>query len=150
MEVYYPPVGFYFTLSFTGVSTTNDASFKEASGISVEMNVEEVAEGGENRYKHRLPTSTKYSDLELKRGLLTKSSELATWCMDTLSGGLNETIEVKDITVSLLNADGDPLMSWDFANAWPTQWSISNLDSEKNEIVVESMKFAYSYFTKST
>lgn len=149
MEVYYPPVGFYFSLSFTGVSTALDASFKEASGISAEMNVEEVAEGGENRFKYRLPTTVKYSDLELKRGLITKTSALAIWCMEVLNGGLDIPIVTKSITVNLLNEEGSPLMTWNFVNAWPTQWSISSLDSEKNEIVVESIKFAYTYFTKS-
>lgn len=150
MEVYYPPVAFYFKLSFTGVTSARDASFKEVSGISAEMNLEEVAEGGENRYRHRLPTYVKYGDLELKRGVLVANSQLASWCLDILGSGLVAAIVPRTITVSLLNADANPLMAWDFANAYPIQWSVSNLDSEENKIVVESLKFAYSYFTRVT
>lgn len=149
MEVYYPPVAFYFKLSFTGVSSAQDASFKEVSGISAEMNLEEISEGGENRYKHRLPTYVKYGDLELKRGLLVANSDLATWCFDTLGSGLNDAIQPKAITVTLLDADANPLMTWNFTNAYPIRWDISNLDSEDNKLVIESIKFAYSYFTKA-
>jgi len=149
MDVYYPPVGFYFRVSITGISTIDDSSFKEVSGISAEMNLEEIAEGGENRYKHRLPTTVKYTDLELKRGLLTRTSELAIWCIDTLEAGLNVPIVTKSITVTLLNPEAQPLMAWDFVNAWPIQWSLSNFDSEENKVAVESIKFAYSYFTKA-
>ncbi len=41
----YPPVAFYFKLSFTGISGAVEASFKEVSGISMEMGTEEISEG---------------------------------------------------------------------------------------------------------
>ena len=127
----YPPVAFYFRLSFDDTVTGPDISFKEVSGITMEMGTEEITEGGNNNYKHRVPTSVKFSNLVLKRGLVPKDSEIVQWCLDTLGGGLTNAIETKTIMVSLLDEEGNPLNSWSFANAWPVKWSAS--DSKLNE-----------------
>ncbi|MFZ0597999.1 MAG: phage tail protein, partial [Flavobacterium sp.] len=60
------PVSFYFTLSFSGV----DAAFKEVSGISKELSMEEIVCGGENRFKYRLPTVSNSQNLVLKRAIV--------------------------------------------------------------------------------
>ncbi|RMA57706.1 phage tail protein [Ulvibacter antarcticus] len=146
METYYPPLGFYFRLSFSDEAGKLDAAFKEVSGISMEMGVEEIVEGGNNNFKHRVPTSVKFSNLVLKRGLVPKDSGIVDWCQRTLGGGLMETIENKTINVELLNENGDPLMSWNFFNAWPVKLETSDLNSMNNEIVIESLEFAYSYY----
>lgn len=142
----YPPVSFYFKLSFSGISGQVEASFKEVSGITMEMGIEEIAEGGVNGFKHRVPTTAKFSNLVLKRGLVPKDSELAQWCMDTLTGNLEDTLETKMITVHLLEASRKPLKSWSFNNAWPVKWSVSDLNSMNNEIAIETLEFAYSNF----
>lgn len=146
MSNVYPPVAFYFQLSFTGLSGTVDASFKEVSGLTMEMGIEEIAEGGNNRYKHRVPTSAKFSNLVLKRGLVPKGSDLIIWCLKTLAGGLASSVETKTITVNLLDENAKPIQSWSFANAWPVKWSASDLNSMNNEVVIETLEFAYSYF----
>ena len=142
----YPPVAFYFQLSFSGVSGKVDVSFKEASGLTMEMGTEEIAEGGNNKFKHRVPTIAKYSNLVLKRGLVPSDSEVAKWCVDTITGGLAEVITTKNIIVSLLDEKGSPLKSWSFVNAWPVKWEVSEFNSMNNEIVIETLEFAFSYF----
>ncbi|MBD78262.1 MAG: phage tail protein [Crocinitomicaceae bacterium] len=151
MSEVYPPVAFYFQLSFSGVTGKSDASFKEVSGIALERGIEEITEGG-NPYIHRVPTQVKYTNLVLKRGLVAKDSAVAKWCLDPTGGlslgpiSLTETMTTKTIVVKLLNEQGTPLKSWSFANAWPVKWSISDFNSMNNEIAIESMEFAYSYF----
>ena len=149
MGDYYPPVGFYFKLSFTGVSSANDVGFQEVSGISTEMGIEEITSGGENRFKYKLPTGTKYGNLVLKRGLMLDSSQLAQWCFSTIGSDLSQTIIPRTIIVSLMDPDGKPLMIWNFVRAWPVKWSISDLKSMEGEVVVESIEFAYNYFNVS-
>lgn len=144
MDEFYPPVAFYFKLSIEGAS--GDTAFKEVSGISMEMDTEEITEGGNNSYKHRVPTSVKSSNLVLKRGLVPKDSEVVQWCMDTLGSGLSSTIQTKTITVSLLDEEANPLKTWNFSNAWPVKWSASDLNSMNNEILIETLEFSYSYF----
>ena len=99
MSSEYPPVAFYFRLSFKGAASGSDASFKEVSGITMEMGTEEITEGGNNNFKHRVPTSVKFSNLVLKRGLVPKDSAVIQWCLDTLGGGLATAIQTKTIMV---------------------------------------------------
>lgn len=136
------PVGFYFKLSFKG----EDAAFKEVSGISKELHLEEVTCGGENRFKYRLPTVATGQNLVLKRALITEGSELADWCASTMDDGLVNSIETHDVSVSLLDQDGYVSVMWTFYNAYPVKYSISDLKSQESEIVMESIEFAYTYF----
>ncbi|MDC9722999.1 MAG: phage tail protein [Urechidicola sp.] len=151
MSDIYPPVAFYFKLSFSGVSRKVEASFKEVSGISIEKGVEEITEEG-NPFIHRVPTAVKYPNLVLKRGIITKDSELTKWCLNSIgdnllgTDSLSETITTKNIVVQLLNEKGVPLKSWNFVNAWPVKWSFSDFNSMNNEIAIERLEFAYSYF----
>lgn len=141
---YYPPVGFYFSVVIDGESM----SFHEVSGISQNVNIEEVAKGGENRFPHRLPNSAKYQNLILKRGAVTNGSTIVKWCTDTISGDFSTSISPKTIKVNLLEEKGTPLISWTFYNAYPVKYSVSDLHAEKNELIIESLEFAYSYFER--
>ena len=145
MNLYYPPVSFYFSLSLTGQTGHTEASFKEVSGLNIEMETKEIVSSGVNRYQHPVPKSPKYSNLVLRRGLLAKDSPLAQWCNTILMGGLDNAIETKNILVSLLNENGQPLKAWSFANAWPVKWEVSDFNSEGNELAIETLEFSYTY-----
>jgi phage tail-like protein len=80
----YPPSAFYFKVVFEGSSDGVDSSFQDVSGISSEMSTEDVSEGGENRFIHKLPTAIKQSNLELKRGIAPTSSPLVVWDMNSI------------------------------------------------------------------
>jgi len=147
-ESFYPPVSFSFRLTFGGEEEPGNIGFQEASGMNMEMNVEEVVGGGENRFKYRLPGVVRHNNLVLKRGLVTKNSTLYKWCKDTLENNFSSPIETKKITVALLDAKGDVLVSWDFINAYPVKWSVSDFRSMENSYAVESLEFAHNYFIK--
>lgn len=136
------PVGFYFELSFKG----EDAAFKEVSGISKELSMEEVVCGGENRFKYRLPTVSSSQNLVLKRALIPEGSKLADWCASSMDEGLANPIETHDVSVSLLDSSGMVSVMWTFYNAYPVKYSVSDLKSQENELVIESIELAYNYF----
>ena len=143
MDSIYPSVGFYFQVSLDNESY----SFKEVSGISLEINTEEITEGGENRFKYRVPTGAKYNNLELKRGLLAKNSNLMTWINNTLNSEFDKPITPKALEISLLNEEGNKVMSWSFVGAWPISQNSSSLNAIENEVLIESIIFSYNYFT---
>ena len=143
MEQIYPAVGFYFLVELDKQAY----SFKEVSGISTEITTEEITEGGENRFKYKVPTGVKYNNLELKRGLVAKNSDLFVWINNTLSLGLDKHIKTKDLEISLLNEQGTKIMSWNFVKAWPVGWNSSALNAMNNDVVIESVSFSYNYFT---
>lgn len=122
-----------------------DSRFQEVSGLTSELGIEEVVEGGENRFSHRLPTRAKYSNLILKRGLLT-NSQLIDWCKDAIENFIFQPVTVN---VTLLNEEHEPLSNtYSFVRAWPVKWSISDFKAQDNSIVVESLELAYNYFTR--
>ncbi len=154
---YLPPAAFYFKVQLQGDSAKNDAAFREASGISVELQTETYAEGGVNDSEHRLPTYPRYSNLVLKRGLVVQSLPLFQWCQKTIQSNYASPIVPKTVVVTLLNAttdgptpaNGAPLRTWTLYGAWPTKWAISALESQRNDVVVETLEFAYDHFTVS-
>lgn len=142
MEVY-PPVSFYFRVSFNGIgSSTIDTQFQSVSGLSVEMQTETVAEGGENRFEHVLPVRSKYNDLTLKRGLF-KDSDLIQWCFDAFESTI---IVPVTLDISMLNEEGNPLFTWNLVHAWPKKWSVSDLNAESSGVAIESLELYYRYF----
>ena len=141
--------GFYFSLTIPGIIGGVDAAFQEISGLSKELQVEEVVCGGENRFKYRLPTTTTFQNLVLKRGVTSRFSPLLIWCEATLNHGfsfMNMPIFTYDIIVNLLNDEGEACKSWLFVNAYPVKWSASELNSEKNTVFIETIELAYHYF----
>lgn len=144
MAVYYPPVGFHFKVEVQGLPPSDaDTRFSEVSGLSVEMGVEEIAEGGENRFTQKYPLRAKFADLVLKRGLL-RDSQIREWIRQCVE---DFRIEPKTVVISLLDEAHQPLLSWNVVGAYPTRWSVSDLNASNNAIVVESMQLAYQYFT---
>lgn len=144
MPNYYPPAGFHFKVEVLGLPPgDNDARFTEVSGLSNEMGTEEVAEGGENRFTQKYPTRAKYPDLVLKRGLLVKS-EVMSWIEDCI---LDYKIMPRNVDVKLLNEEHQPLMTWHLVKAYPTKWSVSDLNASNNALVIETLQLTYQYFT---
>jgi phage tail-like protein len=143
MADYYPPWGFYYRVEFGISSAKNDVRFQSVSGLSVEYDVEEYKEGGENRFTHKLPGRTKYADLVLKRGMLT-DSEVTKWC---LAAFRDRDFRPSDISVILMNEQGQPLRTWNIAHAIPKKWLVTDLNANDNAVVIETLELIYQYFT---
>ena len=148
MALFYPPTGFHFLVRFEGLLLKYpgipDVGFQEVGGLSVEIGVEEYAEGGENRFKHRMPNPVSYPNLTMKRGMLV-GSQLMKWFKDSVEAF---QFEAQDITVILLNEDHLPLQAWNFINAWPVKWNIEGLNAMENTLMIESIEFAYQYYRR--
>ncbi|MFW0737791.1 MULTISPECIES: phage tail protein [unclassified Flavobacterium] len=144
MSNYYPPVGFHFLVEFEGLgSKEKDHQFQSVSGLSVDIETEEIAEGGENRFKHKLPVKTKYPNLTLKRGILI-DSVVINWCKDAIE---NFTFKPVNLTVKLLNEKHQPLISWNVVHAYPVKWSVEDFNAQESKLVVETFELTYNYFT---
>lgn len=144
MEGAYPPVSFHFKVEFNGISSQDrDVQFQSVSGLSVDIETEEFAEGGENRFKHKFPVRSKFPNLILKRGMVT-DSQLIKWCREAI-----ESFQFKpvDLTVKLLNEDHEPLITWNVVHAYPVKWDVAELHAEESRVAIETIELAYNYFT---
>ena len=146
-SVQFPVPGFRFSVRIAGAGNNDaDASFQEISGISTEVPVEEIQEGGENRFVHRVPQPLKYSNLVLKRGVVNESSGLTEWCKRTINSGFATHVELKNVVITLLSDTNKPILTWTFINAYPVKWDPGDLNAEESKLVIESMEITYNYF----
>ena len=139
---------FHFSVSFIGFKTgektikQQDISFSEVSGIGAELQIEEVAEGGENRFVHRLPKPAKYKNLVLKKAMVAIPSPVILWAEQAI---YHMQFHPCMVTVSIMNGSEAQLATWKFYHAYPVKFEISGLDAKKSEIVIETLELAYRY-----
>ncbi len=147
MPIYEIPRVYHFQVEFQDVPGVkdHDVRFQDVSGITAEMSIEELIEGGENRFVHKLPLRAKYANLVLKRAMLTDSG-LIQWFKDAIE---NFEFSTSDVIVKLLDSEHEPIVSWTFINAWPVKWTVSDLKATENAIAIDTIELAYQYFRRS-
>lgn len=144
MDFFAPPVGFHFLVVFELFpQTPQDFRFQEVSGLDVEIEMEPVKEGGQNRFTHQLPVRNRYTDITLKRGLFIGSG-ITLWCKNAIEDFL---FVPTNVLISLLSPEHIPLQSWYVVNAVPKKIQVSNFNAQENSVVVESLVLSYNYFT---
>jgi len=144
----YPHPAFHFKVVFALSSGITDMSFQEVSGIGPEIQSEDVTEGGENRFVHRLPKGVKHPRLVLKRGVASQLSPLVRWCRKVLEGDFSEPIVPTQVGVTLLDEKGIPVAVWSVTGAYPVKWEIEAFNSTKNDVAIEKIELNYSYSTR--
>ncbi len=147
-DMWYPATGFYFNVKVAGISEKADSRFKEVSGINMEVGSEKLTEGGVNNYTIVLPTQVSSTNLVLKRGMLKKSGGLLEWIEKCITTDYSNPLELKNIDVQLLNSSGQPMVTWTFVDARPVKYLISELDAQKNDVLVETIEFTYTFFKR--
>ena len=136
MATNYPLVKFHFQVEWGGTKI----GFTEVSGLDVETEIVEYRDGASPEYsKIKMPGMQKFSNLTLKRGTFKSDNEYFKW-WNTVK--LN-TIERRDITISLLNEDHDPVVTWKVKSAWPTKIQSTDLKADGNEVAIESMEIVH-------
>jgi phage tail-like protein len=143
-----PPAAFHFAVSFGGSS--EDSSFQEISGLKVRWTTQNVEEGGENRYVHKLPLRTEYSNVILKRGVVVRASPLAEWLTESFSGNFAvRPARAQTVVILLLNDSNQPILKWSLAQAYPVSWDHSNLASMESNLLIETIELSCAYFERS-
>lgn len=147
VEPYYPIVGFYFTVSFSGISNEVDSKFKEVSGLEIKLETIPVKAGGDDGTSFELPEKTTFSNLVLSRGLLSADSALTKWCYAWLLNDYNQPRNRMDIFLKLLNEQGNPVFTWQFIQAYPIGIKIGGFNAMAEgsaAIMIETLTFKYS------
>lgn len=140
MATAYPLVKFHFQVEWSGTKI----GFSEVSGLDVETEVVEYRDGANPEYsKVKMPGMQKFSNITLKRGTFATDNEFYNW-WNTVK--LN-TIERRDITISLLNEEHEPVVTWKVKNAWPAKVQSTDLKADGNEVAIESMEIVHEGLT---
>jgi phage tail-like protein len=136
----YPLPKFHFEVQWGGTRI----GFTEVTGLEVTTEKIEYRDGASKEYhKIRMPGMQTFGDLTLKRGIFAADNEFYDWWNKV---SLN-TIERRDITISLLNENHDPVVVWKVKNAWPTKVTSTDLNSSGNESAIETLVLAHEGLT---
>lgn len=130
------------------IGSLNIGAFTEVSGLGVEVAVEEVPEGGQNQYVHKLPGQMSWPNIVLKAGV-TKAADLFTWLSqssgDGFSGNSN-SLTRESGTITLIDGKDQTIRSWTFAGAFPVKWTGPTLAAGSSELAQEELEIAHHGF----
>lgn len=125
--------------------------FTEVSGLSVEVKVESIEEGGQNGYVHKLPGQMEWPNLVLKRGVTTDDN-LFEW-FEKSAGEKFESagkkVERSTAAIVLIGRDGERLRTWSFYDAFPVKWSGPSFAAASSDALVEELEVAHHGFRAS-
>lgn len=132
----YPIPKFHFRVEWGGTNI----GFSEVSGLNIENKVIEYRDGVSPEYsKIKMPGMREYSNITLKRGVFKGDNEFFNW-LNTIS--LN-TVERRDLTISLLNEKHEPVVVWKVSNAFPVKVQSTDLKADGSEVAIEQIDLAH-------
>jgi phage tail-like protein len=143
----YPLPKFHFQVEWGGTKI----GFTEVSGLEVETELIEYRHGASKEYsKTKQPGMTKYSNITLKRGTFQSDNEFYDWWKENVffqEGNSTGSKYRRDITISMLNEEHEPIVVWKIKNAWALKVQSTDLKADGNEIAVETIELAHEGLT---
>lgn len=132
----YPLPAFHFQVDWQGTSL----AFSEVTGLNYEAQIIEYRDGLNPEYSmQKMPGLKKYGNITLKRGVFAGDNEFYDWMAEIK---LNKP-ERRDVIISLLDEDHNPVMTWKVTNAWPTKITSPDLKAGGNETAIETLELAH-------
>jgi phage tail-like protein len=131
---------FRFTVAIDGISY---GAFTEFTLPSLTMETEEIKEGGQNSFSHKLPIRVTVGSATLRHGVATDFSLLG-WYMDMLRGDI--AAATRQVTVVMYDVSYLPLMTWSFRNAYPVKWGGPSFKSDSSSVAIEELEFVHHGF----
>jgi phage tail-like protein len=138
----YPLPVFHFSVSLGGGSPIG---FSEVSGLSQEVQAIEYRDGlmSGTTLPLKSPGLKKAGNITLKRGMLTGNNDLYNWLNNNGSPGADR----RDITITLLNDENDPVFIWSITQAWPVKVEGPGLKATGNETAIEAVELVHEGIT---
>lgn len=136
----YPLSKFYFQVDWGGTRI----GFHEVSGLDTEVEIIEYRQGASPDFsKIKMPGMKKFSNITLKRGSFAGDNEYFNW-LSTIQ--LN-SVERRTVTISLLDENGNPAITWKVKEAFPVKLQSTDLKAEGNEVAIETLEIAHEGLT---
>ncbi len=128
---------FRFVVEIDGIA---QAAFTECTLPDLEVETEEVREGGLNEFVHVLPGGLKAGRVRLRHGI-TGSAELLNWYLQVLQGNVNDAM--RQVTVIMYDEALQPLIRWSFADAYPVKWVGPAFKTDGSAVAIETLELAH-------
>lgn len=122
--------------------------FMEIGGLEVTVETEDVQEGGQNSFVHKLPGRMTWPNIVLKRGV-TQTDSLLAW-LNKSSGeqfaANGNKLARSTAAVTLVGPAGDRLRSWEFDGAFPVKWTGPNFAVSSTDMAIEELEITHHGF----
>lgn len=136
----YPVSKFHYQVEWGG----SKIGFTEVTGLEVSTEVIEYRDGASREYhKIKMPGMQKFGNITMKRGTFLGDNEFYSW-WNTVA--LN-TIDRRNLIISLLNEKHEPVVVWKVKNAWPVKVQSTDLKADGNEVAIETIEVAHEGLT---
>lgn len=123
-----------FKISIQGMTL---GRFAECTGLAVEYEVTEYAEGGNNEFVHQLRGRVRYPNVTLRRGI-TYEDELLRWFYT-----VQEPDKRPPVTIAILDSLGGPVRHFALSAALPVRWTGPSATSASGSAASESLEIAH-------
>jgi phage tail-like protein len=124
-----------------------NGGFQECSGLQIEVDVQELQEGGRNNGVIRQVGRGKYSPLVLKRGMLFPDdgkvyNEFWNWIQGVVDGV--RPVRRYDGVIEMLSADGiDTVATWTFDRGLPQKIAGPSFNAKTGEVAIEELTIVH-------
>jgi phage tail-like protein len=112
--------------------------FRECTGMDSETDITEHKSTDAKGFPHvrKVAGATKWSNITLKRGVDT-NKKLWDWRQTVIEQGPDKARV--DGTISLLDYDGNPILTYQFLQGWPTKYGGVTLNASSNDVATEEV-----------
>ena len=122
--------------------------FMEVRGLEVTVETEDLHEGGQNSFTHKLPGRMTWPNIVLKRGV-TQNDTLLEW-LNKSSGeqfaANGNKLQRSTAAVTLIGPSGTRLRSWEFDGAFPVKWTGPSFAVASSDMAVEELEITHHGF----
>ena len=130
-----------FTVTIDGGDVKDLGDWVKCEGLTVEYDIFEYQEGGENSHVHRIPGRCKYANVKLTRPLNEESSRVAAWV-----SGMQSKVRRQTATIIVRDAAGDSVAQWNLDGVFPVRWTAPQLDVSASQAATETLELAHNGF----
>ncbi|MEP4888895.1 MAG: phage tail protein [Aliiglaciecola sp.] len=136
----------------SGKDVLGDGGFAECSGLEIQMDVQQIQEGGRNDGVIQQVGRAKYQNLVLKRGMFYNADnklamDVWEWIQSVVSGSLPVTRYDGIIKVyghrKSPSKDAPIIATWAFDRALPTKVSGPSLNAKSGDVALEELHLAH-------
>ena len=132
--------------------------FTAVSGLSVITDPIMYREGGYNTTMHKVPGTTRFTDVVLSRGVMYANDQAITWMRGLFAAASGEGLSVDtsgstnntanqfrcDVKIELMDhpntaSSNKPRMGFLLKNAWISSLAYTDLDASANQVLLETM-----------
>lgn len=115
-------------------------AFQEVTGLDVENQIIEYRKSNNPLFSaEKMPSITKNGNITMKRGVFVNDNTFGDWHQRVIMN----TIKKRTILIKLLDEKDNVTMQWTLNNAFPSKITSTDLESDGNEVAVDSIEIIH-------